>query len=39
MPFLTATGTLNKEQMATYVGAVGDIIVGCMALVTGAEHI
>lgn len=38
-PLLTTARTLNKKEMATYVGTVRDIIVGCMALMAGADHI
>lgn len=39
VPFLTAGGALDEKGVATSVGAVGDVVVRGVALVTGANHI
>jgi hypothetical protein len=39
VPLLAAAGTLNEKGVATRVGAVGNIIVRGVTLVTGTDHI
>jgi len=39
IPLLATAGALDKEGVAACVGAVGDVVVGGVALMTGADHI